>query len=821
MNTRFGSKDGSLASLSVSSSNSGHREEKPKRTSVIGSVATTLLGPPLPTLQSGYYPTNREILQHYFYLTTNEKCSKNVAFASVCRLLRSIWERSEIPQCSRSSTDRRLQHLLDEYTKVQKHNALQESASTKQLQQNFDESLDWVFFNGSEDSKPAFGDMMNRKLPARKRLLHATNTSEISSASSSGSSSASSSASSSDPNIVNPLSDVPPAVTDENLVPMFDGEQPRPSKTSKRQIEDDNVSESDSETSDGDDTDYDDSEGDEPAMISKDEVIKILLSDRDLLSNADREQRSDQDLAREAALLAKALGVSITSVRGSSFSSIRRRRKMIRAEVAAQCTKEFKSSVASNPEKILCVHWDGKLMPNTTEGNQTCVDRLPIMLTGLPTPYLLEIPKLLDGKGVTQAKEICRTIREIGVQDKISFLCCDTTASNTGKKRGAVTLIEKELGKMLLEIDCLHHRFELVAKGVKQKLYGKSTAPTDTSNDSFVKIYHLVRNDPIEPLSADDLKSVPVQYLEKVVHDLEQGLLSVKLRGDYRELIKLSLVLLGKEELVQKNDEQYRLQNCGSTSAARFMGDFLIKMKRYLLRATAVETDENNDKNRRLCMFGALVYTRSWIQCMNLFDAPLTCLQLYKDIVSWENVDSEVSMSARHKMANYLEYVSPELVWLSFFSNRVPVKEKRAMQQKLIGECPDLWDASHRAKETIITTTRKVKGVSFVEFSIKLEEMELIDLMTPLVRKISLHFGFDLLSTNFEDANYSKMRCRLEHIPSVNDEAERGVKLAKDLNAFGPRTEAEKQNLYKTVHQARKKFKAVSKAGMATEMNTK
>ena len=74
------------------------------------------------------------------------------------------------------------------------------------------------------------------------------------------------------------------------------------------------------------------------------------------------------------------------------------------------------------------------------------------------------------------------------------------------------------------------------------------------------------------------------------------------------------------------------------------------------------------------------------------------------------------------------------------------------------------------------------------------------------------------MSTNFNDDNYQNMRSRLEHIKSVNDIADRGVRLAKELNTFGPRTEMDKQNLYKTVYQARKKFKGITKAAMELEM---
>ena len=50
----------------------------------------------------------------------------------------------------------------------------------------------------------------------------------------------------------------------------------------------------------------------------------------------------------------------------------------------------------------------------------------------------------------------------------------DTTAANTGLKKGACSLLEKELGKELVWIACRHHVFEVVLADVFSVTLGPS-----------------------------------------------------------------------------------------------------------------------------------------------------------------------------------------------------------------------------------------------------------------------------------------------------------------------------------------------------------
>ena len=147
--------------------------------------------------------------------------------------------------------------------------------------------------------------------------------------------------------------------------------------------------------------------------------------------------------------------------------------------------------------------------------------------------------------------------------------------------------------------------------------------------------------------------------------------------------------------------------------------------------------------------------------------------------------------------------------------------KKRSTQQKLIGECDQPWCQNIRAKAFSIKSVTRIRGVKIIRYTTNLEDMDLRDLITPLVHKIVIHFGFDLLGANFEDEYYQKIRGWLEYISSVNINVKRGVKLAKGLNSFGPWKDTMKQSLYKTVYQAQKKFETITKSEMAVEISRK
>ena len=95
------------------------------------------------------------------------------------------------------------------------------------------------------------------------------------------------------------------------------------------------------------------------------------------------------------------------------------------------------------PTIPLTIHWDEKMLTDTS--GKEVVDRLPILVTGDGVQQLLGVPKISSGTGLAMSTAVCETIRQWGLMSKIKVMCFDTTASNTGKNKGACVLVESNL----------------------------------------------------------------------------------------------------------------------------------------------------------------------------------------------------------------------------------------------------------------------------------------------------------------------------------------------------------------------------------------
>ncbi|KNE88383.1 hypothetical protein PSTG_18217 [Puccinia striiformis f. sp. tritici PST-78] len=93
------------------------------------------------------------------------------------------------------------------------------------------------------------------------------------------------------------------------------------------------------------------------------------------------------------------------------------------------------------------VHWDGKklFLPKLLLQQEEYAERLAILVSKGDDEQLLGVPVLENSTGISQAEAVCDSIEEWGIGDKIVGMCFDTTASNTGRMKGACTLIEKQL----------------------------------------------------------------------------------------------------------------------------------------------------------------------------------------------------------------------------------------------------------------------------------------------------------------------------------------------------------------------------------------
>lgn len=179
---------------------------------------------------------------------------------------------------------------------------------------------------------------------------------------------------------------------------------------------------------------------------------------------------SDRDAVRILIAAAKAFGVNpadFTICR----SSICRYRQRFRTERG----KELKQHLQFPNANFLVTHWDGKLLPTVT-GNAK-VDRTAVLATHGQEEQLLRIPFIPKGSGFEQAKAVHSQLSEWGITEKIEALCCGTTSSNTGRIEGACIHLEQQLQKNLLYLQCRHHIYELLLKGVFYEVLRSTSGP--------------------------------------------------------------------------------------------------------------------------------------------------------------------------------------------------------------------------------------------------------------------------------------------------------------------------------------------------------
>jgi len=100
---------------------------------------------------------------------------------------------------------------------------------------------------------------------------------------------------------------------------------------------------------------------------------------------------------------AASLGRDVDSL-NISRNSIQRARSKSRVLTATKLRSEFSAVIP------LTMHWDGKVMAELTTKEQ--VDRLQVLISGVATEQLLDVPKLSSGTAEAQAAAVVQLVKE-------------------------------------------------------------------------------------------------------------------------------------------------------------------------------------------------------------------------------------------------------------------------------------------------------------------------------------------------------------------------------------------------------------------------
>ena len=264
---------------------------------------------------------------------------------------------------------------------------------------------------------------------------------------------------------------------------------------------------------------------------------------------------------------------------------------------------------------------------------------------------------------------------------KCSSLCFDTTASNTGHLTAACVAIQEKLGRALLWCACRHHIGEIVLDHAFEDL------KIEASKSPEVSLFQRLKKN-WDRLPHKDISSANIDLsgysaeAQSLLQELKQDHLNpivkreTNLRDDYKEMAQLSLFILN-------NEEKIYLKRPGAMHKARWMAKILYSIKICLLKdyinelpKGTVTTPHQLAQLHEFVVFIIFVYSGWWLQCRSAINTPWLDLCLYKSLLRYEIVNKTIAKSAQRALARHLWYLTPELAFLSIFSEAVPSEER-------------------------------------------------------------------------------------------------------------------------------------------------
>ena len=283
-----------------------------------------------------------------------------------------------------------------------------------------------------------------------------------------------------------------------------------------------------------------------------------------------------------------------------SYASIER----YRIEAIQNITEKIAEN--STPPAAANIHWDGKLMEASDGVGK--VEKLPVLLSGNGGTKLLGVPairhKSSSFAGSLIADAFDKLIKIWDCQNSLAGMVFDTTCSNTEAQTVACVALQNTISKPLLWFACRHHVGELVlghvwdvlkikvSKSLEIQIFQRfrkhfSTIETNCENLDFC----------VTPLNLSDKKD---QIIEMCHNNLKQPFS----RGDYKELIKLTLLYLG-DPAAKINFASFNRP--GAMHKVRWMSKILYAIKLNLLGSKLSNTLKGNIRlkyiNLRYCIF--------------------------------------------------------------------------------------------------------------------------------------------------------------------------------------------------------------------------
>ncbi|KAL7639231.1 UNVERIFIED_CONTAM: hypothetical protein RMT77_010765 [Armadillidium vulgare] len=288
-----------------------------------------------------------------------------------------------------------------------------------------------------------------------------------------------------------------------------------------------------------------------------------------------------------------------------------------RASVLPHISKQIKDKW--NPSPKMVVHWDGKLM--ATLDSKDTDDRLPVLVSGVNGTKLLGVPPLPSS--TTKAGMKHGSVVSVATKNLLIDWRCDKnligmvfyTSSNTGQHTAACVCLQRELDRPLLWFACRRLVGEVMLSNCWDSLN------IEASSGPNISIFTRFKNHYLQLLPVNkaayyypELPRATEKEQESLANCFREFLALGSTRGDYQELIELSLLLVTKGS----EPQQFSMKHPGALHKARWMAKLLYTIKMVLLSGKIIEqfpksevsTKDQFKKSERFCVFAVSVYVQ-------------------------------------------------------------------------------------------------------------------------------------------------------------------------------------------------------------------
>lgn len=469
-------------------------------------------------------------------------------------------------------------------------------------------------------------------------------------------------------------------------------------------------------------------------------------------------------------------------------NSIREQRAMIRKSQSQKIMHEF--ATHNHP---LTIHWDTKLLPSIT-GQQE--DRLAIIATAPGIEQIIDIPDIPSGTGLEISSAVYDALDNKNILQKAQAFVFDTTASNTGRLKGACNLLERSIGRDILFLGCRHHICEIVLAGVFIGQMGASTGPNVDIFKKFKNHWPKINRDNFStglthPRINEILGDDTAEILNFAYHKIAQSFA----RDDYKEFLELVIIFLGGTP-----PRGIQFKKPGALHHARWMAKAIYSLKILIFRDQFPQLT-NLEINGLIEVVGFIIkcYLNLWFDSNKADKAPLNDLKFLRQLEMYKNINKQIADRAISKIINHLYYLSEECVAFVLFDERIDNDIKGKLVRKMLVDANhDNEDEDHDCPKKLSLSSENLSNFISRDDSIILE-----DLFSQNTKKFFKRFdiSMDFFTSNPESWNdlegYQKGKNIVKNLNVVNDSAERAIKLVQDYHDKITKDEEQRQYLLK------------------------